>query len=106
MRGLKIAVWCIVGLALYFNIGWAIAMYAQGNLMVGMEETTVAQKILRGPANFELGFGDKSLYLAKGLFLWWPIYLLIIAVAWIGYIAYLFLWLVFGGGVVKLLGVG
>lgn len=105
----KIVLW-VAGLALYLNIGWAIGTWTHNIFGNDVEWTTISQKVISGPGEVNIiDSGDNTSTMLSNqvtsMFLW-PFLFVIVAVEWIGYGIYLFLWFIFAGGGAKLLGYG
>lgn len=96
--------------ALYLNIGWTLGTYYHNHVLYNAPET-IAQTIAKGAGSF-LSPSDISSLLYDQLLLMfvWPFITVLVAGSWIlaglFYVGYYLLWLVFGGGIAKLLGVG
>lgn len=97
----------VVYVAVYLNIGWALGTYYHYNIMYQKPQTFI-QTIAAGGWEFFSNF--KTLYsLITDQILWmlfWPLWICSIVVTWILKGISYFLWLVFAGGIAKLLGVG
>ncbi|MFY9461610.1 MAG: hypothetical protein WAP51_00210 [Candidatus Sungiibacteriota bacterium] len=92
-------------LAIYLNIGWALGTYFNG--ISGKPVETSWQKFWHGgfggmvaePITHPLGSQIAAMFL-------WPVLLLITVADWVFYGIYLILWLIFAGGLAKLVGLG
>ena len=101
----KIAI-VIALVAVYLNIGWAMGTYYHYNIL-GHEPQNFVQKIFCGGWTV-FSYAQKSTLLGDQIFgmLVWPILLLFSFGSWLCYGIYYFLWLIFAGGIAKLLGLG
>ena len=106
---MKKALILILALAAYLNIGWALGTYFYDEVARKIPESVVSQ-ILSGPRNV-LSQSDRPAHMMIGRtstqVFWsilWPALTLLIGVLWLFYGIYYLLWLVFAGGIVKLLG--
>lgn len=107
-----IGVLLVVFLALYLNIGWTIAVYFGEHIVVVRPENleTFWQKTMAGGWGF---FADRRpsmvpLNTAEYVFLsfFWPFLLILIVTSWLAWTIWYLLWLIFAGGIAKLVGLG
>ncbi len=121
-RRVLLSVMSILGVALYLNIGWAIGTYYHENVKYTIQKTTTAKIAAGGWAIYSrVEVEDKSsLQLEQVEFsLVWPAFVVMIGFSWLAFgawkllvfvwwlaywLAYKLLWLVFAGGIAKLLG--
>lgn len=104
-----------IALTIYLNIGWAIGTYY--HYIFGQKPETFWQKFWSGGLNlwsiqsteptFSKKFDQISMSIA------WPIFLVVVVMSWIVYLIYVLLrlicnilWLIFAGGIAKLLKIG
>lgn len=113
VRNLKMKPWknvafwilLVVFLAIYLNIGWALGTYFNG--ISGKPAATSWQKFWHGktikmfnePTTAPLAGQIAAMFL-------WPIVLLFTVADWVLYGIYILLWLIFAGGLDKLVGIG
>lgn len=102
----------LFGLAVYLNIGWVIGTYNYDNIKVvnPSEIDTAAEKFMAGP-NILFNYGtlkhpDNKLGEQIVCSILWPIIILFIIICWIFYGLYFLFFLIFVGGIAKLLGLG
>jgi len=104
----------IVGLTVYLNTGWALGTYHYNNVShKSVESRNIFDKFLAGPGYRAHPPGTAVEGHQVSLFrnqvttsFIWPIVILMITSSWIIYFGYYLLWLIFAGGIAKLLGLG
>lgn len=112
-------------LAAYLNIGWAIGTY-EHNHILGKTPETFWQEAWQGgfgvfsglkttEKNFavQVNLGFQQIFfsffwplLIIGILVSWIVYGCLILLYWLWYAAVYFMWLIFAGGIAKILGVG
>lgn len=102
------AIMLIMIAAIYLNIGWAFGTYVSGHLSVGADQTqyNAFEKFLLGPNGVMFGGTATLQSFQIFLALLWPLWFTILIISWVCSIIYTMLWLIFAGGIAKLLGVG
>jgi len=122
-RKLCLIILWLFGITIYLNLGWTVITYMDNHVTTNcIRDGTLTEKILQGPHGLldaKRSCGDYSLKnksLVKiAVLTVWPIHAAIPIIFWllysgyvlvyaVGWAAYKLLWLVFAGGVVKLLG--
>ena len=115
MNRFKIFAMWLLALALYLNFGWYFVGYYEGHVICDYaKDGSTIEKILSSPRNLLYrgnkvdcieGKGitndDSSHFFVSSL---WPILIIIGVFGWLFYGIYIALWLIFAGGIVKLLG--
>lgn len=102
----------LFGLALYLNFGWGLGTYVYNNAAYSEPQTLVAE-FWAGPNRCMVVELDKSKLKKNRVLefqiifsLMWPVMLLFISVVWLSHFAWYLFWLIFWGGIAKLLGLG
>lgn len=100
----------VVLLALYLNIGWVLGTYYHNHVLY-QQPQTIAQTMAGGGwgymSNVQSEREHYSLITNQIVFmLFWPLLMLFIAGSWVFKGVCYILWLIFAGGVAKLLGLG
>lgn len=90
----------ILILTVYLNIGWALGTYYHNDIF-GHKPQTLTQKVLCGGGEFFAIVASNSPLLTNQctIMFFWPILLSGVLFTWV-------IWLIFAGGVAKLLGIG
>lgn len=91
-----IVVLVIIGVAIYFNIGYWVGDYFYNHTQIQKPDTFWA-KLLNGGWGVVRNFGDRELTMGYST-IFWPIGLVITLVSW-------FLYGIFGGGFFELVGI-
>lgn len=101
----------VLGIALYLNTGFAFTNYFDKHVMCPSErDGSVLEGILSGPkaviVSKDCQKSDRAVHIAVMVFfsILWPTALVFIAVLWFLYGFFFAVWLIFAGGIVKLLG--
>lgn len=94
----------ILILTVYLNIGWALGTYYHNDIfkqgVTTQKPQTITQKSLCGGGEFFSICGGNTLLFDQVLMMFfWPFFLFIALLSWV-------IWLIFAGGVAKLLGIG
>ncbi|MDP1629278.1 MAG: hypothetical protein Q8L57_01515 [bacterium] len=102
----------LVLLTIYLNFGWVLGTYYHKHIYTqDPKNFSLSQHILTGGwdilARDSALKGERSLLYRQITFsLLWPIPLLAVVISWVAWIIYHFLWLIFAGGVAKIIGIG
>lgn len=105
----------VLALATYLNIGWAFGTYSHEKVCYAPTEelVTIPQRILAGPGEVFAANKERTKSLVVDQLFYsflWPLIILLYITMWTGYGAYCvitwLLWLIFAGGIAKLLGAG
>ena len=112
----KITLWIVV-VAVYLNIGWAITSFIDHNVAYVDDPQGVVAEFFAGPENnfvedssANVIENDTGIYVIMSIM--WPIFLFIVAICWffwgvysgVSWLVMKLLWLIFAGGIAKLLG--
>lgn len=107
-----VSLFILVAFAVYLNIGWALATYFDKHVATVSAENleTFWQKALAGGwgylAGGHVGRGSVGLVPKVLFMLFWPVLLALAFVGWLVWVIWYLLWLIFAGGIAKLLGLG
>ncbi len=100
----------VIGIAVYFNIGWVIGNYYYSNVFyTPPSQHTPFAKVFAGSwsvlsDSIPLTQIPNKLAVVSIVSVFWPLFLAFSSVTWVIYFIYYLLWLIFAGGGAKLLG--
>lgn len=95
----------IAAVAVYLNIGWAIGAY-HGAYIIGHAPQTFWQQVWAGWGGFLAGGLPAQPWDQILIMFLWPLLVLLALGSWVVYGLYWLSWLIFAGGIAKLLGAG
>ena len=103
----KVVFWTLVVvlLAVYLNIGWTIGAYYETNILPHKPQTTW-QTVWAGGFGFLAGNNPDAGGFPIIAMLLWPTIVLIWLGSWLVFGLYYLGWLIFAGGLAKLVGLG